>query len=128
MQKAIKKFLTQTKILQTRSPEAAAQVVLDFWAAVAVVLKDAWDNPRRHLVNKGVGVYALMTLAGDLYLECPVVKNCDKRYFIASLSDFIREIDWSNEGSLKGFGGEAGVKSAITVIRQARKARHLKVV
>src|SRR5439155_593487 len=66
MQKAVKKFLNQTKLLRTHTPEAAAQIVLDFWSAVAVVLREAWDSPRHHLINKGVGVYALMLLAGDL--------------------------------------------------------------
>ena len=44
-------------------------MVLDFWAAVALLLRDAWDNPRRTLLCKGVGVYALMGIAGDLVNE-----------------------------------------------------------
>src|SRR5438477_466418 len=42
MQKAIKKFLTQTKILQRQRPDAVAQMVLDFWSAIALLLRDAW--------------------------------------------------------------------------------------
>src|SRR5262249_723628 len=34
MQKAIKRFLVQTKILRTRGPHIAAQVLIDFWSAV----------------------------------------------------------------------------------------------
>ena len=127
MQKAVKKFLHRTKILGSRSPELAAQVVLDFWAAVAVVLREAWDNPRTHLVNKGVGVYALMGIAGDLYLES-AGQSCDKRYFVNRLSEFVTEIDWSTTGPLKGFGGESGVKSALAVIRTARRPHGLRIV
>lgn len=69
MQKAVKKFLNQAKVLRVHAPDVAAQIVLDFWAAVAIVLREAWDSPRHHLISKGVGVYALTVIAGDLYAE-----------------------------------------------------------
>lgn len=127
MQKAIKRFLAQTKVLRQHSPENAAQIVLDFWAAVAVVLREAWDNPRQHLINKGVGVYALMTMASDLYLEM-MGQGCDKRYFVTTLAEFISDIDWTTQGPLKGLGGEGGVASAVAFIREQRKKKQLKVV
>ena len=127
MQKAIKRFLTQTKILRQYSPDAAAQIVLDYWAAVAVVLREQWDNPRHSLVNKGVGVYSLMTIAGDLYLEA-LGQNCDKRYFTAKLAEFISEIDWTRQGPFKGFGGEGGVASVVSLVRDVRRRRQLRVV
>jgi DNA sulfur modification protein DndB len=127
VQKAVKRFLNHTKILRQHTPDAAAQIVLDFWAAVAVVLHEAWDNPRRYLINKGVGVYALMGIAGDLYLEA-LGQGCDKRYFTTQLAEFIADIDWSTQGPLKGFGGEGGVNSALTIIREKRKKQRFRVV
>ena len=127
MQKAVKKFLTQTKILRVLTADAAAQIVLDYWSAVAVVLREAWDSPRHHLINKGVGVYALMILAADLYSENGG-QTCDKRYFVTKLAEFITELDWSSNGPLKGFGGEGGVNSVIGLIRDKRKIPQLKVV
>ena len=127
MQKAVKKFLSQTRILRTQSPETAARIVLDFWSAIAVVLREAWDSPRHYLINKGVGVYALMTIAADLYSENRG-KPCDKRYFVTKLSEFIMDLDWSSQGPLKGFGGEAGVKSVVTLIREKRNTPPLRVV
>lgn len=127
MQKAIKRFLTQTKVLKQHSPEVAAQIVLDYWAGVSVVLRDSWDNPRHSLINKGVGVYALMTVAGDLYLEA-MGQNCDKRYFTTNLAEFVSDIDWSSQGPLKGLGGEGGVASVVALVREVRKKRQLHVV
>lgn len=127
IQKAVKRFLTQTRILRRHTPATAAQVVLDFWAAVAVVLKEAWDSPRHSLINKGVGVYALMTIAGDLYLEAGG-QACDKRYFVTKLSEFITDVDWSTQGPLKGLGGEGGVSSVVSLIRDQRKKRQFTVV
>jgi DGQHR domain-containing protein len=126
MQKAVKRFLNQTKILRLNSPAAAAQVVLDFWGAVAIVLREAWDNPRQYLINKGVGVYALMGVAGDLYLE-NMGRGCDKRYLTTKLAEFITDIDWSSHGPLKGFGGEGGVNSALALIREKRKMSHIRI-
>jgi DGQHR domain-containing protein len=129
MQKAIKRFLSQTKLLTTHSPVVALQVVLDFWTAVSMLLREAWENPRRHLINKGVGVYALMAIAADIYRESEdSAQPCDKRFLVARLSDFIADIDWSGTGQLAGLGGETGVKSAVQILRSARTKKKLKVL
>lgn len=127
MQKAIKRFLKQTQILQDRPVDSTARIILDFWAAVEFLLRVAWDNPRKNLVTKGVGVYSLMAIAGDLYKE-GLVQNPDKRYFTKKLAEFITDIDWSSEGTLKGLGGQAGVKRAITHLRTAREKCQLRLI
>jgi DNA sulfur modification protein DndB len=127
MQKAVRSFLMQSKILDHHPPEMVAQVVLDYWGALAILLQDAWNNPRRHLINKGVGVYALMGIASDLVLEAGG-GQCDKKFFINKLAEFIPEIDWSTSGLLKGLGGEGGVKTALALIRTERRKRQLRVV
>jgi DNA sulfur modification protein DndB len=128
MQRAVKKFLAQTKILRVSTADAAARIVLDFWGAVTVVLREAWDNPRRHLINRGVGVYALMGIAADLVCEAQIGQVCDKRYFVTKLAEFVNEIDWTTSGSLRGLGGEGGVKSALLLIRSARSKLKLRVI
>jgi DNA sulfur modification protein DndB len=128
MQKAIKRFLRHSRILQKETPEAAARLVLAFWAAVAHVLSDAWSKPRKHLLNKGVGVYALMSIASDLYLEHPTASAWNRRHFISLLSDFLPNIDWTAAGDLQGLGGEGGVKQAVAILRGARKRKPFKVV
>jgi DGQHR domain-containing protein len=127
MQKAIKRFLRQTKA--HRDPEAAAQVVLDFWACIATLLRTAWDNPRHYLINKGVGVYALMSVAADLFEDARLAGlACDKRFLMGKLSEFIQDVDWSSTGPLRGLGGESGVKAALAHVRGARTSRGLMVV
>jgi DNA sulfur modification protein DndB len=128
MQKAVKHFLVQTRALKSAPADVIAVSVLAFWAAVAYVLHEAWANPRRHLLNKGVGVYALMAIAGDLVQEAGEIQTCDKRYYVARLSEFLLALDWTTEGDLCGLGGEAGVKQATTLIRDVRRKRRLKAV
>jgi DGQHR domain-containing protein len=121
MQKAIKRFLRQTRHLGRQNPEITAQLIIDFWICIATLLRTAWDNPRRHLITKGVGVYALMSLAADLYEESVRARQtCDRRFLMSKLAEFVNEIDWSSSGPLSGLGGETGVKAALLHVRSAR--------
>lgn len=128
IQKAVKRFLAKTKLARTQPIEVAAQIVLEFWAAVAIAMPEQWSQPRKHLVTKGIGVYALMDIAADMYGEARAGQAFDKRYFAAALADFAGEFDWSTEGPLRGLGGEGGVKTAVGLIREARRKAKFKVV
>jgi DGQHR domain-containing protein len=127
LQTAVKRFLTQTKILQKHPPEVVARMVLDFWSAVALLLRDEWSNPRKTLLCKGVGVYALMGIAGDLICEASSA-TIDKLYFRNKLADFVHEVDWSNAGPMKGFGGETGATAALNFLRATRGKGNLRVI
>jgi DGQHR domain-containing protein len=119
VQKAIRRFLLRSKLLKTMDVDSVAKIVLNFWSAVALVLNDEWLRPRKHMVNKGVGVYALMDIAVDLVLEGKG-HALDVRYFSGQLADFVGEFDWSSAGFLRGLGGEGGVREAVAQIRRAR--------
>jgi DNA sulfur modification protein DndB len=128
MQKAVKIFLNRTRILSVRTPESSARIVLDFWGAVACVLPTAWSKPRKHLLTKGIGVYALMEIAADLCNEAFPGVTPDKPYFLAALADFATDFDWSTDGALKGLGGEGGVKEATKIIRDSRRRSRVRMV
>jgi len=129
MQQATREFLRATKMLATRTPDEAVATLLNFWKAVVASLPNEWDDTRRHMLTKGIGVYALMRVAADIYLECKDNdRSCDMRAFTTALSDFANTIDWSTSGPLKGFGGQGGAKAAVDFIREARKRARYKVV
>ena len=91
-----------------------------FWQAVVLVLSGQWAAPRQHMLCKGIGVYALMSLAGHLVREAgdrPLTVD----YFLAKLSDFLDQIDWTNHGPLEGFGGSKGADMALKMILEVRK-------
>lgn len=91
-----------------------------FWQAVVLVLSEQWAAPRQHMLCKGIGVYALMSLAGHLVREVgdrPLTVD----YFVAKLSDFLDQIDWTNHGPLEGFGGSKGADMALKMILEVRK-------
>jgi hypothetical protein len=128
MQKAIKRFLTQSKILSSQSPEEASAVVLEFWAAIVMAMPTEWANPRKHVLTKGIGVYALMDIAADLYREMGAKAARDRHYFAAALADFCTDFDWSTSGPLNGLGGEGGVKAAVERIREVRRKARFRVI
>lgn len=129
MQKAVRRFLRESRILDDHTTDYAFSVVLNFWTAVTRVLEKQWGERRRHFLTKGIGVYSLMSIAGDLYLE-GTRRNmrCDVDFFVGVLSDFICDIDWSNHGPLKGFGGAAGADQALELLRKARAKQRFQLI
>lgn len=129
MQQAIFDFMKFANIKSNQSTQDVAQIVLNFWIAVKETLPAQWANPRRHLLTKGVGVYALTRIAADLVNEARDGGfACDKQYFAAALCDFVTDIDWTTTGALQGFGGHVGVKAACEYIRDVRRRARFKVI
>lgn len=125
LQKAVRRFLNRSRILKTKSVEEAARVVLDFWVGVSVAMRDDWAKPRGSLLAKGVGVYALMDVAADMWMEAGV--SLDSEGWLVRLADLATDVDWSSDGPLKGFGGEAGVTAAVAYLRSIR-SRQIRAV
>lgn len=126
LQKAVRRFLNRSAILKQRTVEETARVVLDFWIAVSVAMREDWSRPRGSLLTKGVGVYALMDIAADMWREsgCALTRDL----MIARLSDVAVHVDWSSEGPLKGLGGEGGVAAAVAHLRGIRLRTAIRVV
>jgi len=129
MQKAIKRFLKETQIKYSLSNEEIYEIILSFWQAVTIVLSKEWADYRKHHLTKGIGVYSLMGIAADIYIESKIENIfLDKNYISGVLSDYIGGFDWSNNGPLKGLGGEAGVKEALKILRKLKSKSKLKVL
>lgn len=121
MQKAARRFLREAGLSNKDVDDSTATLVIDFWRAITVVLSTQWNQPRQHMLGKGIGVYCLMSLAGELYREAITKRvGCDVDYFISALSDFVHGIDWSSNGPLKGYGGASGADAALALLRQIR--------
>jgi hypothetical protein len=124
MQKAARRFLREASLSNKEVDQSIAVTVVEFWRAVALELAEQWARPRQNMLVKGIGVYCLMSLAGELYREAKTKGwLCDCDYFISALSDFIHTIDWSNSGPLKGFGGASGADAALALLRHLRAAK-----
>ena len=129
MQKAVRRFLRESNVLEHGDAEEAFAIVFAYWGALKKVLAREWVQPRKYFLMKGIGVYCLMSIAGDLYAEAQRKGiTCDIDYFTAVLSDFITDFDWSNHGPLRGYGGASGADQALQLLRNIRATRRLKVI
>jgi len=122
------KTAVRKRFLTAIGPEAdtvpaleIAQVFQAFWQSVADVLPEQWSNPRKNMLNKGIGVYALTSILADLWREnAASVQKLTRAFFARELRSFAVEFDWSSSGPLKGFGGDVGADEAHLILRGAR--------
>lgn len=121
MQNGILRFLKASLALSDVSIEHAYIFIRNFWDAVVTSLPAEWSNPRKHFLTKGIGVYALMKLAADLFHDPVISRNReDENALLGILSDYLMGFDWSNDGPLKGLGGESGASQAFELLKAHR--------
>jgi len=124
MQSAVKRFLRKTNFLGRPdvSVNDAYSVIRHFWTAISELLDAQWKNQRKHFITKGIGVYALMDVAAELFAEASAKGVVlDQDYLRSVLSDFVCDLDWSHTGPLKGLGGQTGATEAFGMIMKLRK-------
>lgn len=126
MHQAAQRMLKAAQVGDKVDASAWLERSIAFWQAVVLVLSEQWAAPRQHMLCKGIGVYALMSLAGHLVREAgnrPLTVD----YFLAKLSDFLDQIDWTNHGPLEGFGGSKGADMALKMLLEVRKDIHTRL-
>jgi len=117
MQKTVQAFLTQTKSVLDMSIEEKYQVVLSFWKAVQATFPDVWKDHRSNLITKGIGLYGLTQLLGDIVKSNP---NADfsVKYFMTKLLPLKSSIDWSSQGRFAYVGGKKGVQDVYQALKR----------
>jgi len=120
MHQATQRFIKEAKVGDSVTADVLLGYAIAYWKAVVITLPDQWKDQRHHLLTKGIGVYAMMSLAGYLVREL-LNETITVDYFVAKLSDFVDQIDWSNHGSLEGFGGAKGADMAFKMILKVRE-------
>lgn len=118
LQAATKVLLKHSLLGPARlSKEEVYGVVRDYWRAIAATWAKAWSEPRRYQLTKGVGVTALSLLGADIINAClsagkPPSEDAMREHLRA-----LADVDWSNAGVFKGFGGRSGAARAHDFLR-----------
>ncbi len=129
MQKALRLFHRNLQPQYQEYNDELYTIVLSFWRAVVTILPEEWDNPRKFMLCKGIGVYSLMAVAADICQEKEELPHLDwYDFYRIKVGQFAKLIDWSNQGPLKGLGGGAGVTEATNILRSLRGNSQLKAV
>jgi hypothetical protein len=117
MQKTVQVFLSQTKTYLDLSLEEKYRIVVNYWLAVQAIFPDAWKEHRCNLLTKGVGLYGLMQLLGDIVKSDPHA-SFSVNYFKAKLLPLSSTIDWSSHGRFAYVGGKKGVQDVYQALKK----------
>jgi len=116
MQQAIRRFLKSTEDNHVGDILDKYRLVSDYWRAVRIVFPKAWDNHRHHLLTKGVGLYSLMYLLGDIVRANRDV-SFDVDIFSRVLMPLQSAVEWSSSGMFANAGGDKGAIEVYHVLR-----------
>jgi DGQHR domain-containing protein len=117
MQKATLRLLNQTKKVNLGDAGAKYLIVRAYWKAVREQFPTEWSDHRHHLITKGVGLYSLMRLLGDIILaKGPGDPSVD--YFQNEIAGLTGKIDWSTKGQFANAGGQKGAQEVYAALKE----------
>lgn len=116
MQKCIKEFLYKTQQTEVDNIDYIYFLIENYWLAVKDVFPDEWEDPRHHLLTKGVGLYSLMGVLTDIIIQNPKIKEIDE--FIMILNRLKGKVDWHSKGHFANAGGQKGAKQVYHELKR----------
>jgi len=120
MQRTVHAFLTQTRACPDMSLDDKYLIVLNYWKAVQLTFPDEWEEHRNNLITKGVGLYGLMQLLGDIVKANPKA-SFTVDYFVEKLSPLKAKFDWSSQGRFAYVGGRKGVQDVYQALKKGAR-------
>lgn len=110
-QGAIKTLISGSRCMSAPY-EAKYEAVKNFWYAVKATFPQAWDEPRKHLLVKGVGIAAVSELGRDVIQESLANEDTSIASYTEALSK-LAGLDWDNKTSpFSLIGGQKGAAMA----------------
>jgi len=93
------------------------EAVKNFWFAVERTFPDAWADPRKHLLGKGVGIAAISELGRDIIQECLAKDDTSVMAYKEFLGK-LEGLDWGNKTSpFSLIGGQKGASAAAKALK-----------
>ncbi|MFC1584001.1 DGQHR domain-containing protein [Fibrobacterota bacterium] len=117
MQKCVHKFLKKIEPVFQGTINEKYQLLVDYWNAVKNVFNNEWNDHRHHLICKGLGLYSLMPLLGDIVANSKPTDLC-KDYFEEVLTPLKEKVDWHTHGMFGDVGGHKGVMEVYEKLKE----------
>lgn len=118
MQKSIQKLLASSTVLKKMPIEDQYGIIMAYWNAVRTVFPKAWEDHRHHLLTKGVGLYSLTLLLGEI-LRTSEPGKLNEDFFARFLRPLTNSIDWSSNGTFSDVGGQKGANEAFRHLKRS---------
>ena len=122
MQCSTRKFLRDTCNVDLGSIRRRYDLIKSYWLAIRELFREEWDDPRRHLLMKGVGLYSLSYLLADIVKEHPAPTTLSVGEFKQILKPLREKVDWSSKGPFATAGGQKG---AVAVYHKLKEVMNI---
>lgn len=96
-----------TKLKDLSDPSAQYKVIRNFFQAVKAWQPQAWIAPRKYLLLRGSGFWAICYIGADV-IDKVLSKGKYSKDDMLEVLNSGRNWDWSNKGDFQGLGGQAG--------------------
>lgn len=96
-----------TKLKQLNDADAQYKLILNFFKAVKKWNPKAWDEPKKYITLRGVGLWATCFIGADV-IDRTLTKG---KFSVDQMTKILksgREWDWSNTGTFQGYSGRGG--------------------
>lgn len=107
MQRCVQRLLRRIRKYQDCSADQCYRLVKDYWCAVRTAFPVEWNDPRHHLLTKGVGLYSMMLLLEEIISNREIFLF-DEAAFVVPLAKLKDKIDWRADGMFSDAGGQKG--------------------
>jgi DNA sulfur modification protein DndB len=116
IQSTIKKSYSSILKVKNMTVQDFYFLVSAFWMAVKTVFIQEWNDPRHHLLTKGIGLYSLMELFTNLVIEN---RNDElgEKWFEKKLGNLRKKVDWSSSGTFAEAGGKKGAHEVFLKLK-----------
>jgi DGQHR domain-containing protein len=112
----IKYMLTRpTKLAAMRDAEAQYKLIKNYFLAVKKWQPQSWIEPRKYLVLRGAGLWAICLIGADV-IDRVLTKGSFSVESMYNVLTSGQEWDWSNKGDFQGYAGAGGAQQVSGLV------------
>jgi len=104
-----------TKLAAMRDAEAQYKLIKNYLLAVKKWQPQSWSEPRKYLVLRGAGLWAICLIGADV-IDRVLSKGSFSVESMYSVLTSGRDWDWSNKGDFQGYGGAGGAQQITGIV------------
>lgn len=102
-------LIRPTKLRALRDADAQYKVIKNYFEAVKRWQPLAWQEPRKYLVLRGAGLWAICLIGADV-IDKVLGKGTFKEDAMYEVLTSGKNWDWSNKGDFQGYSGAGGAQ------------------
>jgi DGQHR domain-containing protein len=98
-----------TKLRALRDADAQYKVIRNYFLAVKQWQPSAWQEPRKYLVLRGAGLWAICLIGADV-IDRALTKGTFTNEAMYEILTSGKNWNWSNKGDFQGYSGAGGAQ------------------